>query len=216
MNAEAALVDFGDGFILRRATADDHGDLARICLKTGNAGADATGIEDDPDLLGLIYAIPYQLFEPDLAFLVEGPRGAAGYLFGVLDTEAFNVKLARDWFPALQRRYSDPVPDGSRWTGSDWARRLIHNPVLSLPASLSAYRSHGHIDLLEPARGRGIGKWAIAFLLERLRHSGSTGLHLQVDPRNGNAQRFYRALGFEPLQGSDLSPDIVFMVKALC
>ncbi|MBN9241420.1 MAG: GNAT family N-acetyltransferase [Mesorhizobium sp.] len=215
MNAGPTILDFGGGFILRQARTEDHGDLARICLKTGNAGADATAREDDPDLLGHIYAVPYQVCEPDLAFLIEGPQGAAGYLFGALDTEAFNARLARDWYPALQRRYRDPGPDRSRWTGSDWARYLVHRPQAALPPGLSAYPSHGHIDLLEPARGRGIGTRAVAFLLERLRIGGSPGLHLQVDPRNGNAQRFYRALGFERLQASDLPADIAFMAKRL-
>ena len=215
MSAGRPVLDFGGDFILRHATADDHGDLAGICLRTGNAGADATAFEDDPDLLGLIYAIPYQVHEPDLAFVIEGPQGVAGYLFGVFDTEAFNAKLARDWYPALQRRCVDPGADRSFWKGSDWARRLIHHPALSLPASLSAYPSHGHIDLLEPARGRGIGSTAMKYLQHRLIEGGSPGLHLQVDPRNRSAQEFYRRLGFVRIEATDLPSDIAFMAKPL-
>ena len=44
----------GEGFSLRQATAADHSDLAMVCLKTGDAGKDATGLEDDTQLLGLI------------------------------------------------------------------------------------------------------------------------------------------------------------------
>lgn len=215
MNAGPAILDFGNGFTLRQAIAEDHSNLAGICLRTGNAGADATAIEDDPDLLGLIYAVPYQVYEPDLAFVIEGLQGAAGYLFGVLDTEAFNAKLARDWYPALQRRCIDPGADRSTWKGSDWARRLIHHPALWLPASLSAYPSHGHIDLLEPARGRGIGSKAMKYLQRRLLESGSPGLHLQVAPRNKGAQEFYGRLGFGRIEAGDLPSDIAFMAKPL-
>ena len=72
------ILDFGDGFFLRQATADDHDALARICLKTGDAGKDATAREDDPGLLGLIYAIPYQVLEPELAFVIEGAGRCVG------------------------------------------------------------------------------------------------------------------------------------------
>ncbi|MER8381979.1 hypothetical protein NKJ87_18460 [Mesorhizobium sp. M0027] len=71
------IVDFGGGFFLRRATAADRAALAAICLKTGDAGKDASGREDDPDLLGLLFTIPYQVLEPELAFIVDGPSGAA-------------------------------------------------------------------------------------------------------------------------------------------
>lgn len=215
MSVGLPILDFGGGFILRHATADDHDDLARICLMTGNAGSDASAMEDDPRLLGLIYAIPYQVLEPALAFVIEGPQGPAGYLFGALDTAAFNARQARDWYPALQRRCADPGPDPSRWKGSDWARRLIHHPGLAPRASLAAYPSHGHIDLLEPARGRGIGRKAMTFLLERLHRGGSAGIHLQVDPRNERGLGFYRRLGFDRVVADDLPADIAFMAKPL-
>jgi hypothetical protein len=157
-------VDFGDGFFLRRAIAADHPALLRICLQTGDAGKDATNIEDDHDLLGLIYAVPYQTFEPDFAYVIESPDGPAGYLFGAPDTLKFNNRVAADWYPVLRERASDPGPDRTQWRGSDWARRLIHHPDFAIPGSLAGYPSHGHIDLLPMARGRGIGRRAIAFL----------------------------------------------------
>src|SRR5690606_2058664 len=50
----------GGGFSLRKAQWSDYGALNRVCLLTGDSGKDASGREDDPDLLGLIYAVPYQ------------------------------------------------------------------------------------------------------------------------------------------------------------
>ena len=55
------VLDFGGGYRLRAALAEDHAALCMVCLKTGDSGKDATGREDDPDLLGLIYAVPYQV-----------------------------------------------------------------------------------------------------------------------------------------------------------
>lgn len=209
------ILDFGDGFFLRQATVEDHDALAAICLKTGDAGTDATAREDDQRLLGLIYAIPYQVLESELAFVIEGPAGASGYLFGARDTETFNARLAAEWYPGLQRRLADPGPDQSRWRGSDWARYRIHHPDLDVPDALAAYPSHGHIDLLPVARGKGIGRRAMGFLEAHLASFGSTGIWLPVDPRNAGALSFYKTLGYNRLQDSSLPDHTVHVAKRL-
>jgi ribosomal protein S18 acetylase RimI-like enzyme len=209
------ILDFGDGFFLRQATAADHPALAMICLKTGDAGKDATDGEDDPDLLGLVYTIPYQILEPDLAFVVDGPAGVSGYLLGAADTRAFNASLAAKWYPDLQARVTDPGPDSSRWRGSDWVRHRIHHPDFSVSQALAAYPSHGHIDLLPQARGKGIGGQAMAFLEQRLAASGSPGLCLEVMPQNIDALNFYNSIGFEVLQDAELPNRCVYVAKRL-
>lgn len=206
-------LDFGGGFSLRQATADDHEAFCAVCLKTGDAGKDATEREDDPDLMGLIYAVPYQVLEPDFAFAIEGPAGVAGYLFGVPDTAAFNARLAAKWYPALRARIGDPGADQGRCRGSDWARRMIHHPDLAIPQALHPYPSHGHIDLMPEARGRGIGRRCMAFLQSRLAAAGSTGMYLDVHPMNTPAQAFYRTLGFEMLRDEGLPKSSAFMVR---
>lgn len=209
------ILDFGGGFFLRRATSADHPAFCAVCVRTGDAGKDATSREDDPELMGQIYAVPYQVLEPDLAFAIDSPGGVAGYLFGALDTASFNARLASDWFPALRRRVSDPGHDSSTWQGSDWVRHAIHHADLGIPEGLAAYPSHGHIDLLPNARGRGIGRRCMGFLEERLAAAGSTGLFLDVHPRNVEAQRFYAALGYAPVPMPTASPTSMFMAKSL-
>ena len=62
--------------------------LADICLKTADAGADATGILDDDDLWAEIFVLPYVARHPDLAFVVETDDGrVAGYIVGAPDTD---------------------------------------------------------------------------------------------------------------------------------
>jgi ribosomal protein S18 acetylase RimI-like enzyme len=208
------ILDFGDGFFLRRATADDHEALCMVCLKTGDAGADATWREDDSLLMGQIYAVPYQVLEPDLAFAIEGPEGVAGYLLGVLDTRAFNTRLEAEWYPALKQRIADPGDDRQKWRGSDWARHAIRHPDFTLPDALAAYPSHGHIDLLAAARGRGIGWRCMALLEERLAAAGSSGLFLDVNPRNTKARAFYARLGYRRAAVAR-NRGSLFMAKAL-
>jgi len=211
----APVLDLGGGFFLRRADASDQAALCRVCLKTGAAGQDATGREDAPELLGLVYAVPYQVLEPKHAFAIEGEGSVVGYLFGAPDTSAFNVALARVWYPLLQRRVRDPGPDPARWRGSDWLRRTIHHPFLDIPEALIPFPSHGHIDLLPETRGRGIGRRCMQFLEARMKAAGSSGIFLDVNPANLPAQRFYRSLGYLPLAAEGLPLTSVFMVKRL-
>jgi ribosomal protein S18 acetylase RimI-like enzyme len=209
------ILDLGGDFLLRRATGDDHAALCGVCLATGDAGKDARSREDDPELMGQLYAVPYQVLAPDLAFVIDGPNGVAGYLLGALDTATFNARLASDWYPALRRRVSDPGPDRSAWQGSDWVRYAIHHPALDIPGALVAYPSHGHIDLLPEARGQGIGRRCMGFLEDQLAAAGSTGLFLDVHPRNVGAQRFYAALGYASVPMLAVSQTSMLMAKRL-
>ncbi len=149
------VLDFGGGYRLRPALGEDHAALNMVCLRTGDSGKDATAREDDPDLLGLIYAVPYQVYEPDFAFVVDGPNGVCGYIFGAPDTPGIYARMAAEWFPPLATRLSDPWPDESRWRGSDWARYAIHHPEFVYPEVLHRYPAHGHIDPVSRRRAAG-------------------------------------------------------------
>ena len=209
------VLEFEDGYRLRRALPGDHEAMCEVCLRTGDAGKDASAREDDPTLLGMIYAVPYQVYAPDFAFVVEGPDGVCGYVLGTPDSAAFYAQLAAEWFPPLAARVPDPGPDETLWQGSDQWRRAIHQPALVYPEALHAYPAHGHIDLLAPARGRHIGARSLRYMMAELGTAGAGGMHLQVSPRNFGALKFYRTLGFAPLRDDSLPRDILFMVRAL-
>lgn len=207
------LVDFGAGFGLRRAEAGDHAALRLVCLKTGDSGKDATSREDDPNLLGEIYAVPYQVYAPDFAFVVDGPEGVVGYILGAPDTPAIYAWMRDEWCPRLAAKLIDPGPDESRWRGSDWARYALHHPEFVYPHVLHDYPAHGHIDLLEVARGRGIGSRGMRYMMERLAETGARGMHLQVSPRNVGALKFYETLGFSRLVDASLPEHTAFMAR---
>lgn len=205
-------VELGDGYRLRRATAEDRPALEMVCLKTGDSGADASAREDDPRLLGLIYAVPYQVFAPDYAFVIDGPNGVAGYVLGVPDSAAYYDWAGREWFPTIAATVADPGPDEASWTGSDWARRLIHHPSFTYPAALHPYPAHGHIDLLPEVQGKGFGRKALEHAMTALKRDGAKGMHLGVSPRNRGALAFYEKLGFMRLTGPDAPRNAVYMV----
>ena len=175
--------------------------LYRICLLTGDDGQDATSVYHDPTLLGHIFAAPYGLFEPSLAFVAEDAAGAGGYIVGALDSQAFAERLDRDWWPRLRTRYPEPTPrlPRERWTPDQHLAYVIHHPWRTPDELTRRYPSHLHINLLPRLQARGYGGQMMTTLLVALREQGSWGVHLYVSLGNRQAAGFYRHLGFTEL-----------------
>jgi ribosomal protein S18 acetylase RimI-like enzyme len=179
----------------------DLGDLYRICLLTADNGEDATPLYRDPQIPGHVFAAPYGMFEPSLAFVAEDAAGVAGYIVGARDSQDFERRLERDWWPRLRDAY--PVATAGlpkqKLSREQWVTSYIHRP-LSTPDELNArYPSHLHIDLLPRLQGRGIGRGLISTFTAALRDQGSPGVHLYVSRRNTRAVEFYRHVGFTDL-----------------
>jgi ribosomal protein S18 acetylase RimI-like enzyme len=183
---------------LRPYRTADHDAVYDICVRTGAAGDDATHLLRDPSLLGHVYAGPYVELVPDLAFVVEDNDGVAGYILGAADTAEFQNRLEREWWPGLRRRYPVYRTDGDAAL-DDLLIALMHSPARAPADLVAAYPSHLHIDLLPRLQGQGWGRRLINTLSERLRATGSHGLHLGVATANTKAHAFYRAVGFTEL-----------------
>jgi ribosomal protein S18 acetylase RimI-like enzyme len=167
-------------------------------LQTGDRGKDATSMFEDQRILGHVFAAPYGLFEPSLAFVAEDEAGVGGYIVGALDSRAFEERLEADWWPALRDRYQAP-PAGlppDQWTPDQRAARSIHVP-LTVPDELAEdYPSHLHINLVPRLQSQGLGRQLMNTQIRALREHGSVGLHFFVQPANERASGFYRHLGF--------------------
>lgn len=178
---------------LRWASPDDRDAVYDICLRTGDAGADASDRLRHGELYGHLYAGQYLALEPHLALVASLDGTVQGYALAALDTAAFERRLENDWWPPLRRAY--PLPGDGTELDRQFVARL-HAPAVTPAAVTSRYPSHLHIDLLPDLQGRGLGRRMIETLLARLAELGSTGVHLGVDTRNVHAQGFYEHLGF--------------------
>ena len=118
-----------------------HDLVYEICLKTGNSGAGAEHIHNDPMVLGHIYAGPYINLEPESAFLLEDEMGVCGYIMGALDTLSFFNKVKSDWLPKLQKQYSDPTESSKPWNKDE---KCIHFAVRSVGCELCVFGARVH------------------------------------------------------------------------
>ncbi len=192
---------FDSGEFVRKFEEKDRSDLYHVCLATGDSGANAVHLYNHKDMLGEIYVGPYLTFQPDLSFtLIQD--GVAGYALAALDTTSFEDTLSKKWWPSILEKYNGRSPENF----NDREKNLfsyIQNPPLRPKKFVDQYPSHLHIDLLEKAQGRGIGKAMMLIVLETLREQGSKGVHLGMGAQNSRAFAFYTKLGFTLLDKND-------------
>ena len=192
---------FDSGEFVRKFEEKDRSDLYHVCLATGDSGANAVHLYNHKDMLGEIYVGPYLTFQPDLSFtLIQD--GVAGYALAALDTTSFEDTLSKKWWPSILEKYNGRSPENF----NDREKNLfsyIQNPPLRPKKFVDQYPSHLHIDLLEKAQGRGIGKAMMLIVLETLREQGSKGVHLGMGAQNSRAFTFYTKLGFTLLDKND-------------
>ena len=162
---------------IRRAVAGDRDAIYDVCLRTGDAGGDASGLYLEPDLLGDVWAGPYLLLRPHLAFVAEDDAGVAGYVVGAEDTAAFESACEVHWWPARRARYPDP-PDDRRLTPDELLHRHVHHPPSPPPDVLAEFPAHLHVNLLPRAQGHGAGRRLLETLFDAL--PGVPGIHLGV------------------------------------
>lgn len=187
---------------IRAFRPGDEPALAEVCLKTADAGADATGLLDDDDLWAEIFVLPYAARHPEFAFVVEADDGrVVGYIVGAPDSAAFEEWFATEWWPSHAQRWpkpqGDPVPVSV--SRQDGLVRYAHARRGGAQPFGDDYPAHLHIDLLPETQGQGVGRRLIETLEGALREAGVRGLHLVASAENTGAIAFYPRVGFEPL-----------------
>ena len=188
---------------LRGARKSDLEACYAISLATGLAGGDAAHIYRDPRMMGHIYAAPYVLLEPGLAFVVEDDDGVAGFALGAVDTDAWEDRLEHDWWPSLRTRYADPsdLPADQR-TPDQRRAWMIHHPSRTPPEIVAAWHAHLHMNLLPRRQRSGAGTALLDRWWDAARARGMRACHVGVNRENAGGAAFWRKRGFAPL-----SPD---------
>jgi ribosomal protein S18 acetylase RimI-like enzyme len=195
---------------IRRYRPTDRAAVADICIRTGDAGGDASAKYRDPGLLPTIYALPYVEHEPELAFVLDDHGAAVGYVLGTADTPAFVSWFRRVWLPTVEVRY--PPPPSSARTPDDELSAALHRPERMLVAQVANHPAHLHIDLLPGYQGAGHGRALVSEFLRALRGAGVAQMHLSMSRRNTGARAFYDRLGFREVAVPDV-PGAAFLIR---
>lgn len=181
-------------FAIRDCTPADAPALNVICLKTGDNGADATPIYKDSDLVGLYYASPYAMIEPESCFVLTHDGEPCGYILGAKDTAAFHERCEQEYFPPLRLKY--PLPPAADLSHDAWIIRAIHRGI-DMNDVFRDYPAHLHIDIMPIAQKQGHGRMLMEAFLARMKANGVPAVHLGVGAKNLNAIAFYEKMGFQ-------------------
>lgn len=163
-------------------------------MATADAGAPASRFLRDQDLVSYVYADPYLLLQPELAFVADAEGMVLGYVVAALDSQEFFARWQLEWSPRFA--ISHPAdPDVNPADADSQLRAFLHRPRLLLFDDLACYPAHLHINLLPAARRQGVGRRLIGTVFRELRRAGAPGVQLGVRADNTRAHAFYRAMG---------------------
>lgn len=182
--------------VIRPYRASDRAAVDDVCVRTGDAGRDATGLFTPDTLLPDIFAGPYLALEPDLAFVVDDGTRAVGYVLGTADTARWAAAHRRTYLPTVADRYPRADPPV---TPRDHLVDLLHHPERNVHPGLAAHPAHLHIDLLPTVQGHGWGRRLVRTFLGALREREVAAFHLGMTPSNLGARAFYDRLGLTEL-----------------
>jgi GNAT superfamily N-acetyltransferase len=192
-----------DTAFVRRYRPQDAEAMAGICVRTANAGGDATGMYRDEKILVDLFAAPYAELDPELAFVLDDGRGSAvGYIVATDDTVRFAERFRDEWLPRVAGRHEDP-PAGEPQGPDELMAWLLHHPERLLVPGLEAYPAHLHIDLLPSHQGQGHGSRLLDRLLRELAQRGTPALHVGMLTANTAARPFYDRRGFHEIPIGD-------------
>lgn len=194
--------------IFRQFRQEDLNAIYAISVQTGDNGLDATAFYDDPKLMGHIYSAPYVLLEPDLVIVVEHKDQVVGYVVGTRDTQSWETRLERQWWPALRDQYEAPNPaNRDNWTIDQMRIDRIHNPRLINREISERYPAHLHMNLLPAMQRRGIGTALLHKWLSIAIKGGDRGVHVGANPKNTDGIVFWQRSGFETIKtGPEKTP----------
>ncbi|GAB3298435.1 GNAT family N-acetyltransferase [Parasphingorhabdus pacifica] len=188
--------------IVRSWRPHDAEAVHRICVATGDGGDPVGTILRDPDLVAYVFADPYLLLQPEMAFVAEHDGVVIGYVVAALETREFYARWQLEWAPRFTSSHPDDPWSDSRYADSQLSA-FLHRPRLMLPGQLDRYPSHLHINLLPPARRRGVGRVLLHTVFDALARAGSPGVQLGVRSSNIGAHAFYRATGMHRLAADE-------------
>ena len=182
--------------MIRPYRPSDRADCFDICVRTADAGGDATGKYSSDALMPDLFFAPYVDLDPGLAFVVDNGVRVVGYVVATADTREFVRRYRAELLPGFAAAYplGGPVSDDEAAMVG-----LGHHPEHLLIPEIDAHPAHLHIDLLPEAQGQGWGRRLIDAVRAALAARGVPAVHLTMVDANRGARAFYDRLGFRLL-----------------
>ena len=179
---------------------EDRAAIREICYATGLLGNSIMTLVPDQELFADLWTAAYTDGFPELALVATLEGETIGYVFGVADARALSAVYLRRVLPLVLGRLF-------RGQYRSWRTSLPHLFRLALELAMHApmtqFPAHLHINLLESARGHGLGRRLLERFLMQLEARGVPGVQLSTTNRNEAAVQLYERLGFRVWASSE-------------
>ena len=154
---------------------------------TTAGGSSAQALRDHGELPGLVYAIPHVKLSTTFGF--------------VMVNDQTSEVVEKHWWPPLRAKHPNDDPGKVSGKRADEQYMKLFKRMHTTPEECIAFSpAHLHIDILPEYQRRGWGKKLIGRAAEYLRGEKVDGVWVGIDPKNENAKKFYRKLGFEDIE----------------
>jgi ribosomal protein S18 acetylase RimI-like enzyme len=184
---------------VRPYEARDRAAVLRIAADTAFFGAPAEAFLDDRRIMQDAFVAYYVDREPDHLWVAEANGEIVGYISGSTGDRRAAVGKARTAAVFASRLLTFRYRVGRltwryfRHTGAAILRgEYPHADLKHYPAEL-------HINLVDSARGLGLGKALMNACLDQMTALGVPGIHLNTTSLNAAAVRMYEKMGFQLL-----------------
>jgi len=198
--------------IIRNYRKEDEPAIEDITYRTGFKGEDLTGRDffDDRRLFFLLFIYYYTRYEPEHFFVAvdAGNDRVVGFIGGTTDTAAQEKNFQKKVLPRIVAR---------TFFYTSWRYPKTFKMLLRMMKGMggvgdkesaakvqSEYPAHLHINLLPEYQHQGIGTRLTKYFEEHLVSLNVRGVHLQTTSHNHKALPFYKKLGFEILQETEI------------
>ena len=197
---ESDASDLSGSVEVRPYRLEDRAAIRNICYATGLLGNPITALVPDQELFADLWTAAYTDGFPELALVATLEGETIGYIFGIADARALSAVYLRRVLPLVLGRLL-------RGQYRSWRTSLPHLFRLALEPAMHApvaqFPAHLHINLLESARGHGLGRRLLEHFLTQLEARGVPGVQLSTTDRNEAAVHLYERLGFRVWASSE-------------
>jgi ribosomal protein S18 acetylase RimI-like enzyme len=188
--------------------------LYEISLRTGHMGGDASHLYRDKRLMGSIYSAPYAVLEPEFVLVVADEQGVGGFIAGTDDTNAWEERLERDWWPILRNQLTPP-PHAVAASPDLRRIEMIFHPRRTSSHIAEAFPAHLHLNILPRLQHQGLGSRLLKMWIGAASGRGVKALHVGVNRGNTGAIAFWRSHDFKELETESPKTRTLWMGRKL-
>lgn len=184
--------------IIRPYRPSDRAAIRDICCGTADLGEPLGPLFSDHELVADALTRYYTDIEPESCWVAETDGAIVGYVNGAISTRRYARHMAWRIMPAAALR---AVCRGALCRAETWRLilagfRNLRGQARRMRTGVATFPAHLHVNLIKPARGRGLGGRLLHTFLAHAASRAVPGVQATVRADNRPGRHFFEHAGF--------------------